>query len=145
MINTINNRVYNADERRKLSESLEALKAARDAELDEADKITDNNEWHEAGAKIYAKYDPLIYKAIDRCYYAQFPKCNNEWFTQVVDGMKKGEAVQISEKQYRAFHKYAKYEDCDSWQNKTTYCRVKKYGVALTWKNANRSIKIIEL
>lgn len=145
MINTINNRVYNAEERWRLWEELEALQAARDAELDATDGIEDHTEWHEAGVDICERYDPLILKAMRRCFYAQFPKCRNEWFAKVVEGFKKGESIPISEKQFYAFKKYAGHEDCDTWRNYTTHCRVGNYGVSLTWRNANRSIKVTEL
>ena len=140
-VDTIHN-AYNLKERLLLDNELRKLETERDKALA---SIPNEEEYDEKFDEVSESYRKLMSVQFLKCFAAQFPKCRNKWFLQVVKGIPLNKWKEISAEQYNAFLSYAGYKDDEHWKTHETYCRVANCFVTLKWKNGFRAIKVENL
>ena len=131
MVNTIGCVSYNTKERDKLCAEYLTVKKEADAISKEIFAIEDDAEYE----KRLCEVDKASEKAVaahKKCFAAQFHKCKNAWFANVVDSLTDGENKWITKRQYQCFAAYACDRDDNSWRSGESYCRVGSCLVTLT-------------
>ena len=131
---------YNYDEREKLNAELLRLEEEEQTLLN---AVPDGEEFDDEFDEIHDRYRERIKSQFRKCFAAQFPKCRNKWFKQVVEGFPSdGKSHSITKKQYYTFSRYACHEDENNWKSHESYCRVDNKLVTLWAWNGWCSITI---
>lgn len=150
MVNTIECRTYNVKERERLYSEYTAIERKAEEWSSYVDSIIDtatDDEWESAMSK-WDELRELSNQAHLRCFAAQFSKCRNKWFHDVIFGMPAdGISRRISRRQYECFSRYTK-KDRRRVRGRLnySYCRVDNKFVELSTDGVSMSfIEIVEL
>ncbi len=134
MVDTIERICYNMAERTRLYAEYEDIRRKIESMNEYFDSVLDNvtdEEFDELTNKIY-EMNELSKHAYLKCFAAQFPKCRNKWFCDIILGMQADGIThkRISRRQNECFSRYTK-GDKDNWKTNETYCRVGNMFVTL--------------
>lgn len=149
MVDTIERISYNMEERERLYAEYEDIRHEIESTNEYFDSVVDtvtDEEFDELENKLY-EMNELSKHAYLKCFAAQFPKCRNKWFCDIILGMPAdGISRRISRRQNECFSRYTK-GDKHNWKTNETYCRVSNRFVTLYSNDGASyfSIKIQEL